>query len=587
LENAASVGERSNSRSPHILKSLVQFAARPALTLFFLALAVRLIQLGRSPLRDELFHVLAARSLLADGDLIIDGDRPYTRGALFTYLVAGLFRLFGESLVVARLPGVLAGAALTVVLFLWVRAKVDARAAWAAALLVCFDSVGLLLSQLGRFYGLHALLFFLGAIALYGAFVPDLERQRAIALIVLAFGALYLALGLQLTTAIGIVGLLIWLGLARGPTVWRWLARAHGRRWIGAGIVAAALIVVIAGWETLSTMWDRYQWADDWAAGRSGDLLYYHRLLVSIYPPLWSLFPVIVGIALAATWGVAGFCTLVFATSVVLLSVGAMKAERYLFFVMPFFFILSGIAIGGAIPWLLKGARSVLARWKALRARPRLAASLAAAALVSAALFAMGSTRGLVRTAQMLGNRQALETTFGWQPNWNDAAAELLPLADSSAMVLSSWPLASWYYLDRLDVSLHAPDLTPRNQERLPEFAIPSWYLPRPTISEAESLARLLACAPSGLAIIERTHWRNPWQVSDELADFIERHLARVEVPERWGLLVFRWQGGTGDLGDGTDCPAPLREPTSSASGPAAPSASVRAGGYHRLAGPT
>ena len=115
-------GRDPSSPASRIVSRLVGLLTRrSALILFLLALAVRLIHLARSPHRDELFHVMAALSLLADGDLSVDGGSPYNRAWSFTYLIAGLFRLFGESLVVARLPGVLAGAGLVAILFLWVR----------------------------------------------------------------------------------------------------------------------------------------------------------------------------------------------------------------------------------------------------------------------------------------------------------------------------------------------------------------------------------------------------------------------------------------------------------------------------------
>jgi hypothetical protein len=57
-----------------------------------IALTVRLIQLDHAPWVDELFHMLAARSLLTDGTLHINGTVEYTRAWVFTWLLAGLTR---------------------------------------------------------------------------------------------------------------------------------------------------------------------------------------------------------------------------------------------------------------------------------------------------------------------------------------------------------------------------------------------------------------------------------------------------------------------------------------------------------------
>src|ERR1700712_590095 len=122
-------------------------AVAAPLAVFAIALATRLIGLHHTPYVDELNHVMAAHSLLAHGTLELDpGGEPYTRARLFTYFVAALFRVFGASLVVARLPAVLAGAALVGVLFVWVRRVAGSGAAWVAAMLFCFQPQSIYLS---------------------------------------------------------------------------------------------------------------------------------------------------------------------------------------------------------------------------------------------------------------------------------------------------------------------------------------------------------------------------------------------------------------------------------------------------------
>src|SRR5438128_1338635 len=97
-------------------------AVAAPLAVFAVALVVRLIGLHHTPYVDELNHVMAAHSLLARGAMeLTPGGEPYTRARLFTYLIAALFRVFGESLVVARMPAVIAGATIVAVLFVWVR----------------------------------------------------------------------------------------------------------------------------------------------------------------------------------------------------------------------------------------------------------------------------------------------------------------------------------------------------------------------------------------------------------------------------------------------------------------------------------
>jgi hypothetical protein len=98
----------------------------------------------------------------------------------FTYLVAGIFRVFGESLVTGRLPALFAGAALALALFVWVRSEVGRLGGWVATLPMIFSPLGLMLSQWVRFYTIHSLLFFVACMLVYraasSAATPGLTR---------------------------------------------------------------------------------------------------------------------------------------------------------------------------------------------------------------------------------------------------------------------------------------------------------------------------------------------------------------------------------------------------------------------------
>src|SRR5687768_5411283 len=86
-----------------------------------LALAVRLPNLDHAAELDELYHFFAAQSWLAEGQLRV-AEGVYARTALFTIFLAQWLGIFGENLVVARLPSLIAGTALVVLVFLWTRA---------------------------------------------------------------------------------------------------------------------------------------------------------------------------------------------------------------------------------------------------------------------------------------------------------------------------------------------------------------------------------------------------------------------------------------------------------------------------------
>jgi uncharacterized membrane protein len=81
------------------------------LLLFSLALLVRLVDIGHLARFDELYTLPAAQNWMNEGVPRI-ADGVYDRAQLYTMLLAGWFKLFGDSLVVARLLSVLFGSLL-------------------------------------------------------------------------------------------------------------------------------------------------------------------------------------------------------------------------------------------------------------------------------------------------------------------------------------------------------------------------------------------------------------------------------------------------------------------------------------------
>ena len=119
-----------------------------------------------SALFDELYHFLAAQCWLAEGQLRI-ADGIYERTALFTIFLAQWLGLFGESLVVARLPSLIAGVALVVLVFLWTRTVAGNLAAVIAALLLALGPGERPDQPVYPFLRPARLLFWLGAVGAY------------------------------------------------------------------------------------------------------------------------------------------------------------------------------------------------------------------------------------------------------------------------------------------------------------------------------------------------------------------------------------------------------------------------------------
>lgn len=514
---------------------------------FAIALVVRLIGLHHTPYVDELNHVMAAHSLLERGTMELTvGGVPYTRARLFTYLVAALFRVFGESLAVARMPAVLAGAALVAVLFVWVRSVAGRAAAWTAAMLFCFQPQSIYLSQLARFYTIQALCFFCGAILIYRA-VTDRTLTSA-GVLRRCVGALLLfllALHFQIITIVGVAGVLLWAVADRARA---WLRPSQLVLALVSIVVVGAIALFAIQRGAFVSQLALFTYVDQWAAANRHNTRYYHDIFLDQYATIWTLFPLLAVLAISRNGRAAMFCLVPFVVAFVIHSLAAWKAERYLFSVMPMFFAVAGIGVAegarrlrpsieGALDWLAGTSLST-------RVRERGTALLFAFVVAFSAL-GNGATSYAMKMLLVSDGDWKLALLYRGQPDWDAAHAVLGPQVDSSAIVISSSELKSLYYLHRADVLLSVDYLgDPRNPG--PEFTV-FRKLARPVISTTESLDQLRACFTTGLVVAEHGQWRTPWSVKSGVADYIETSLDPVHLEPSTRLLAYRWRTSVPD----------------------------------------
>jgi hypothetical protein len=488
---------------------------------------------------DELYHFLAARSWLAEGQLRI-GEGLYTRTSLFTVFVAQWLRLFGENLVVARLPSLIAGTALVVLVFLWTRAVAGNLAAVLAALLLALDPESVEISQFARFYALHCLLFWLGAIGIYRlVMAPSAAPPRAVLLGIGSLICFGTALYLQITTLIGLLGVAAWSVVALG---FPWLARCSPRaRW---GIAAGA---VLLGATTLALLVEDGLAAELLATYRRTPLFqvenrdvvwFYHVFLSIYYPTLWPLVALAVVVGLAYRPGPTTFCASVVAIAFVLHSFGGPKAMRYFNYALPFLFVLWGIALAEIWPRLRGFLDEVGARVLAWLRLERLGRPGILAVLAVALGFAVVANGAPVRT--MANVSGIIIPPMARPVDWAAARETLTPWLTEADIVLTTNELHTLHYLGRYDVHIsktrHSELADPK------EFGIDS-RTGRPVISTPESLALIMDCYPDGLILASVARWRHPVQLDDAVADLITARAEQLDPPTT-GLQAYVWRRG-------------------------------------------
>jgi len=126
------------------------------------------------------------------------------------------------------------------------------------------------------------------------------------------------------------------------------------------------------------------------------------------------------------------------------------------------------------------------------------------------------------------------------EPDWEKAAPALRAVADSVEVVVSSNDLKALYYLDRLDYTLSAFNLT-HVKGNLPEFGIAE-KTGLPVISAPGSIAEVIDKHASGLVVVERYDWHERAGVPGGTGNYITAHTESVPLDGHWRLLAFRWR---------------------------------------------
>ena len=513
-----------------------------ALSLLAVAMLVRIADLDHAPIHDELQHLLAARSWAEYGSFAI-ADGAYDRGAIYTMLLAIVYSGFDYSVGAARMLSVALGSMTVVLLFLWARIQIDRTTAWVAALLLCFSPSAIFLSQYIRFYALHGLLFLLATIVFYQIIERLRGRELVLPVIVLVL-TLSVAAHLQFITLIGCVGMAAYACYRLAPGIIERVATGAGYRRM-AWLCAVGLVFAIGASFVLGIpqkLWEIYRWAPLWSSG--GGMLRYHWMMVAQYPLLWATIPV-ASIVVFSKKSLPGiYCACLFGIAILLHSFAGMKAERFIYYVLPFFFVLSAILLKSLVPFLRRHLDSLAAS-----VRPGSADAVRVVrgvGFIATVVFLVVSNPATRATADILQGEKDRGTGSHWSrysTDWAGARDELATFVRDSDVVLTTQGLHLLYYFDRLDLELSASrlsDLYAGKWDQSKEFAVD----PRtghPVISSLASFQRVRSCFANGIVLVHSNAWRNPVYVSDDVADAIVQNAVPLLSAEDHGIHAYRW----------------------------------------------
>jgi 4-amino-4-deoxy-L-arabinose transferase-like glycosyltransferase len=500
---------------------------------FVAALLICAARIGHQPEFDELYHVLAARGWLETGRFAI-AEGEYNRTGLFTLLIAAFFRLFGESLAVARIPSVLAYAILVPVFFVWMRRRTSPLAAWVASVVLLCSPFIVELATFIRFYAIQVTSFVVAVILIQTTLADRPGIRRGSIRLVAAAALLVVASYLQVVTLIGIAGLVLWLVLELlGP--W-YLARSRGVKlfWlvVALAVLAGAVLLLIQS-GIGAPMLQRFRSVPEFQEDTVNQFWFYHFWLVLYYPLLWVGFPILLLASLAAYPQVARLCGSIFIVGFLVNSFAGSKDTRYLAYAFPFLFALFGMGIAALWPGLRAWIRGTLWRIFPPPVSARARSGWEAAVLALAVLFVVLANGATPRFVTMLAGIRLPP-----QPplvNWRAAEPELRPWLAASDVVVTNDELAALYYLGAYDVLIY-----PSRLSELPdktEFARDP-RTGRPVIATPAALQAIFDCFKTGLVVLDRVRLSS---ARPGVAEFLAKELRPLPLPRAWSVDAYVW----------------------------------------------
>jgi|GEM_PF-3496446 len=504
---------------------------------------------------DEYYHVLAGMSLLRGEGFALGGRGHYDRTPEYTAAVAASMAVFGETLWAARLPSMLCMATAVGLVTAWAGRLGGRVAGMLAGGLLLLNPLGLYVGTMCRFYAPQILLvlvvFMLLERAVYAVGTAGRRAARA-GLIGLLLVAAY---RLQPTTVFPAATALAWLVLGelgllsrrRGLAPWR-----DGVMWavaLGTLVVAAGAAFVLRS--QLADAWQMLRHAEAWSAGHRSDFRFYHKYLGREVGWWWSALPLMAILAC-----VRGRLAAVVLTSLVFVgfvgqTIAGMKSPRYLSYVLPAMSVLWALGLVQLVPALARALMS--AADAAAPSCRRLARPVVAAASVGAVAWFLVTQPPTDVVKDMLDHDRHTGHPYV-QNDWGTLNTALTPERLDGLSVVASAETKALFHLGRVDAGIGVAQLVTHAEGELdPRTG-------RPTLATVAGLLRWMSDHPRGMLIAERAHYRQPWGVTDAVADFVETHLKPADLGAAGGAFVaWAWGDAAADPtpNDASPTPAP------------------------------
>jgi hypothetical protein len=353
---------------------------------------------------------------------------------------------------------------------------------------------------------------------------PSRTRIEATAFAILAVGLVPLAWHLQNTVIIAIGGAVA--GVVALSIHDRWNAVKsiiRTRPVLSIGSIAVASIVAVFAVRYLEIL-EELAYAPPWAAANAGRFQFYVVAFREELPLLWPLLPLSAALAVATPHHrrLALFCLAVVASTLVVHSIAAQKAMRYVYYIIPWICVVWGCAVASIIAQLADSPTDTTQSQSRYRLAP----------LAMLTLLGVGfafSHEGTRVANLALGRLAAIDNLpFADEPEWSTVAAELSQLGLGADRLIVSNSVKGIFYLGRYDYELSAT-IVPETATG-EEFGLDGRTGGR-AIGTAASVAEVLSLPGTSFVVLEKAKLGTASGVVPEALDVITSRCSEVQLP--------------------------------------------------------
>ena len=504
---------------------------------------------------DEMNHVVAAQSLLKGNGAVFPSGLPYDRSLLFTKLVARSFTFFGVSEFSARFPSAIFGV-LSIPLMFFVAARMfrHAGVGLVAAFLQAFTPFNIGWSRVSRMYALFQFFFLLAAYAIYEGIEGTREksiRNRLLAAwnidlfwLVIAVMALAIATYLQVLSGVLLPGLLLFFILMIfGVLATKDLKSALTSKYVFfiilsllgvAGIVKFAPDILAQAREAMSFSpnWAQYDYVQN-------PFYYFWFLISNFYFTIAAFFLIGVVIAIAELRKPAIYLLSLFILPVALLStLFVLKVERYIFHLFPFYLIIAAYGAVRLFEYAVEIGKETLKQ----HSLPSMFRSPKLAQFAIAIIFIgiLGASDWF-RFARKIPSFRAGTNGAVTIEEWNDACAFVRAQLVEGQPIISTLPIAVYYYLGHVDYFLASRESSRDEEIVMKNGVATDYYSNAHIVDTVEDLQNLMQSQPQGWLILDLYRFSETRYVRLAVKEFIERQLqCRYVTPEKT-IAIYGW----------------------------------------------